>query len=208
MHTHTHILYVEAFTQAGNHLYYAKVCTYNSTKLDIDSCIWTHGQSRMCTQPSVQTGSYGSATLEVENFVHSLKSVTFTSLHYSRFYLQLYQENTYYWHKELHAVGCICYWFYSASKCERRKKQSQKTKQNLNNILTSSLSSLCLCTVCHLPFSPIVGTTLKQAARGAIMLHILAVYEKVRRYSDTWKHRRRMNNVLTHTIELTAGEPG
>lgn len=40
------------------------------------------------------------------------------------------------------------------------------------------------------------------------MLHILAVYTKVRRYSDTWKHRRRMNNVLTHTIELTAGEPG
>lgn len=40
------------------------------------------------------------------------------------------------------------------------------------------------------------------------MPHILAVYEKVRRYSDTWKHRRRMNNVLAHTKELTAGELG
>lgn len=38
------------------------------------------------------------------------------------------------------------------------------------------------------------------------MLHILAIYKKVRRYSDTWNHRRRMNNVLTQTIELTAGE--
>lgn len=74
-------------------------------------------------------------------------------------------------------------------------------------MLTSSLSPFCLNTVCHPPLSPIVGTTPKQVAWRAIMLHILAVYEKVRRYSDTWKHRRRMNNVLTHTIELTAGEP-
>lgn len=36
------------------------------------------------------------------------------------------------------------------------------------------------------------------------MRDILVVYEKVRRYSDTQKHRRRMNNVLIYTIELTA----
>lgn len=87
--------------------------------------------------------------------------------------------------------------------------ESCKVKRlNLNSILTSSLSPFRLSTVCHPPLSPIVGTTQRQVAWRAIMFHILAVYEKVRRYSDTWKHRRRMNNVLTHTIELTAGEPG